>query len=55
MRRWPDGRGRGGSAAGLSAAPSLVLESNLAGIGFGSSVASAGDVDGDGYDDVVVG
>ncbi|MCB9689948.1 MAG: FG-GAP repeat protein, partial [Alphaproteobacteria bacterium] len=44
-----------GSAAGLSAAPSLVLESNLAGIQFGTSVASAGDVDGDGYDDVVVG
>lgn len=44
-----------GSAAGLRATPDRVLQVNQAQAAFGVSVASAGDVDGDGYDDVVVG
>lgn len=44
-----------GSITGLPVAPSLTLEVNVAGAAFGTSVASAGDVNGDGYADVVVG
>ncbi|MCA9728997.1 MAG: VCBS repeat-containing protein, partial [Candidatus Eisenbacteria bacterium] len=46
-----------GSAAGLSPTPQVVIEGNvpIAGLGFGSSVDAAGDVNGDGYDDIVVG
>ncbi len=44
-----------GSATGLSPAPSVTLEANVGGAVFGTSVASAGDVNGDGYADVVVG
>ena len=44
-----------GSAAGPSSAPSQVLQNNVAGSAFGTSVASAGDVNGDGYADVIVG
>ncbi|MBK7974311.1 MAG: FG-GAP repeat protein [Deltaproteobacteria bacterium] len=44
-----------GSAAGLGASPAWTVEPNLAGAALGSSVASAGDVDGSGYDQVVVG
>ncbi len=44
-----------GGASGLSAAPSVTLEANSAGAAFGSSVATAGDVNGDGYADVLVG
>lgn len=44
-----------GSAAGLSPAPSWQLEGNQAFAGFGGAVAGVGDVNGDGYDDVVVG
>jgi hypothetical protein len=44
-----------GSAAGLSGNPSWVVEGNQAGAFFGSSVASAGDVNGDGFSDVVIG
>lgn len=47
-----------GSAAGLEAAPSWSFEPNLQnhnyGVAFGSSVAPAGDVDGDGHPDVLV-
>jgi hypothetical protein len=44
-----------GSTTGLSAIPSLTLEANIANAAFGQSVASSGDVNGDGYADVVVG
>ncbi|MDQ3033220.1 MAG: MopE-related protein [Myxococcota bacterium] len=44
-----------GSATGLAAAPSLTLLGTQAGAEFGRSVAAAGDLDGDGYADLVVG
>lgn len=44
-----------GSAAGLSAAPALVLNGVASNDNFGWSVAGAGDVNNDGYADVVVG
>jgi hypothetical protein len=44
-----------GSASGLSASASWTAESNQADAAFGTSVASAGDVNGDGYADVIVG
>ncbi len=44
-----------GSAVGLSVPPSVTLEANVAAAQFGASVASAGDVNGDGYADVIVG
>jgi hypothetical protein len=39
----------------LSTTPSAILESNQAGAAMGFSVASAGDVNGDGYSDVITG
>ena len=44
-----------GSASGLALAPAWRAESDQENAYFGSSVASAGDVNGDGFDDVVVG
>jgi hypothetical protein len=45
-----------GSATGLATTPSLGLAApDLKGTAFGAAIASAGDVDGDGYGDVVVG
>jgi len=44
-----------GSASGLSASPDWTVEINQATAWFGNSVASAGDVNNDGYDDVIVG
>jgi len=42
-----------GSISGISG--SAFLERNIAGAAFGASVASAGDVNGDGYGDVIIG
>jgi hypothetical protein len=44
-----------GSASGLANSPVWQYENNHAGSGLGESVASAGDVNNDGYDDVIVG
>ncbi len=46
-----------GSESGLSEEPDLILDNpeNQAGGGFGSAVATAGDINGDGFADVLVG
>jgi len=44
-----------GSATGLTTSPSWQEEFNQAGAHFGNCVASAGDINNDGYDDVIVG
>ena len=43
-----------GSASGLSDTPAWTAEGEAAGDLFGTTVSTAGDVDGDGYDDVLV-
>ncbi len=44
-----------GGVSGLSSAPWWSAEGDQAGANFGTSIASAGDVDANGFDDVVVG
>ena len=44
-----------GTPQGPATTPAWIAESNQAGARFGSSVASAGDINGDGYYDVIVG
>src|SRR6185436_13503605 len=44
-----------GSPAGLATAPDWTAEGEQQGASFGISVGTAGDVNGDGYDDVIVG
>jgi hypothetical protein len=44
-----------GSAEGLGTTPAWTVEGNQAGAFLGSSIASAGDVNNDGHDDVIVG
>jgi hypothetical protein len=44
-----------GSSSGLASTPSQILEGEPPGNSFGWSLAGAGDVNGDGYDDIVVG
>jgi len=44
-----------GNASGLCAAPVFTVTGDMPNIYFGRSVGTAGDVNGDGYDDVIVG
>ncbi|MCF2489865.1 FG-GAP-like repeat-containing protein [Dyadobacter sp. CY347] len=44
-----------GSKNGIKSGPGVVFEGNQTGEEMGNSVSSAGDINGDGYDDVVVG
>ncbi|RMG15688.1 MAG: hypothetical protein D6729_12165 [Deltaproteobacteria bacterium] len=44
-----------GSPSGLSSTPAVRLESDLSGAYFGTALAPAGDLDGDGYPDLAVG
>src|SRR5262245_44518823 len=44
-----------GSASGLATTPQITLESDVESATYGGSVDAAGDVNGDGFDDVIVG
>ncbi|MBL0358636.1 MAG: FG-GAP repeat protein [Chitinophagaceae bacterium] len=44
-----------GSATGVNTTATAILESNQANAGMGQSVSSAGDVNGDGYSDIIIG
>ncbi len=44
-----------GGAAGLTAEPGWMVAGDQVGAGFGTAVATAGDVDGDGFSDVAIG
>lgn len=44
-----------GTASGITDTPAILLEADQADAGFGNAVSSAGDVNGDGFADVVVG
>jgi len=44
-----------GTASGLSTTPAFQLSGSVANARFGASVAGAGDLDGDGFDDVIIG
>jgi hypothetical protein len=44
-----------GSASGLSITPAWTGESDAYGLAYGTSAATAGDVNGDGYSDVIIG
>ncbi|HNA56702.1 MAG TPA: FG-GAP-like repeat-containing protein, partial [Chitinophagales bacterium] len=44
-----------GSASGISTTPQIILESNQNSANFGKAVAGAGDINNDGYDDIVIG
>ena len=44
-----------GSASGLASTTALTLSGETVGDGLGGSVSAAGDVNGDGYDDVLIG
>lgn len=46
---------RTGGPTGLPVAPTSTLEANIGGARFGASVCTTGDVNGDGYADVIVG
>ncbi len=44
-----------GTADGINTTPAVILEGNQNSASFGTAVSAAGDINGDGYDDVVVG